>query len=222
MIQQLIFIAIWMQVGFSACILGNPFCTNTHTQTYIEYENGQLTLPWIFQKDTYAPNLKLISPCQTYKSRNEYIGFLKKAGVSCQNRCINGNYSCPTNDCWQVEHIYDTANSDLSNKGYNVNIYGNLIMAYGKWNQQIGHRIWDIVKQEKSIIYGDIFKKARQHIIECNPNYSNYSNYSNYVVGILLIFIIIGCIVLMILVNIQKRKKEQNLKDEYDRFSDQL
>jgi hypothetical protein len=52
-----------------------------------------------------------------------------------------------------VEHILDKANSVLPNASKGV--VGNLVMAYGKWNQELGQLNWTNVEREKREIYGD-------------------------------------------------------------------
>lgn len=140
----------------------------THTYVYLNYNNSN-ELSKLYLYDTYI--IDNIDPCRTYTSQNEYINILNNLDIKCSGDwCINGNYSCinNNNECWKVEHIHDIQNSVLSNNGYDVNIYGNIIMSYGKWKNQLNHRVWNIVSKEKKSVYGDIFTYAKQNIIQCS------------------------------------------------------
>src|SRR5258708_5759775 len=43
-------------------------------------------------------------------------------------------------DCYHVEHIIPTANNISELSGCSVDIRGNLVMAYGRWNSALGNR----------------------------------------------------------------------------------
>jgi hypothetical protein len=47
-------------------------------------------------------------------------------------------------------------------------IYGNVIMAYGRWNNALGSKSWEIVQQEKSQVYGDIMIEAGAYLTACH------------------------------------------------------
>lgn len=51
-----------------------------------------------------------------------------------------------------------------------VNVYGNIIIALGTWNNQLGNLPWNHAKNEKIEIYGDIFQQAYNNIIECDSS----------------------------------------------------
>ena len=167
-IIYLLLLPLLVNSAVKNCPTSSSLC-NQPTQIFSEYEKGEIPKSSIFLSSTYLPKYGF-DPCTKYGSRNEYISYLTDNRVACVGPwCLNGMFSCSNlgNNCWQVEHIIDKSNSDLSDAGYNVNIYGNIVMAYGKWNQQIGQRVWPIVAEEKSIIYGDIYEQARQNIVSC-------------------------------------------------------
>ena len=201
LILLLLFTAI-----FSASIpdCNTKTCTS-HTDIYNQY-NYTNELSKLYLPDTYLP-YHTIDPCKQYTNRNEYINTLLNNSIYCSGIwCVNNEYSCKDvgNDCWQVEHIYDKKNSILSNKDYNVNIYGNIVMAYGKWNAQIGQRIWSIVEKEKTDVYGDIMSYAKSNILKCSD--TNMKGNFTDMVGIdketLLIALCISIIINVILISI--------------------
>lgn len=150
-----------------------PSPCNTPTDIYYQYIDGDIPKSSIYLENTYLPILcgSSIDPCTPYKDRKTYIKILEENNIQCSGPwCIDGSFSCGKSgntECWQVEHIIDQSNSDLVDEGYDVNILGNVIMAYGKWNVQIGQRIWPIVEEEKSLIYGNIYNISRNIITGC-------------------------------------------------------
>lgn len=169
-----------------------PECTcNTHTIYWDDPPRD------IFLTDTYLPHLG-IDPCLPYTSRSDYIQILTDHNITCSGEwCSNqGSFSCAGMgiDCWQVEHIFDLANSPYSD--LNLNIYGNIIMAFGRWNNALGTRSWDIVEQEKRRVYENIFDQAQRNIVSCNGGDNNLGNVVLVVsVGSCLIFIFIFLVV---------------------------
>lgn len=72
------------------------------------------------------------------------VDFRKKVNsiAVCSGRwCVNDTYNCvryKTTECYNVEHIIDLNGGEFP-KSCN-NIAGNLVMAYGRWNSQLGSR----------------------------------------------------------------------------------
>jgi hypothetical protein len=134
-------------VNQNKCSPSPPEACNTETDIYYQYIDGDIPASSIYLENTYLPILcgSSIDPCMKYKDRKTYIKLLEENNIECSGPwCINGAFSCGKSgntECWQVEHIIDQSNSDLVDQGYDVNIIGNVIMAYGKWNNQIGQRI---------------------------------------------------------------------------------
>lgn len=135
-----------------------------HTAVYDLYKNNFNKL---YLSETFGGDLG-IDVCEKY-SREKYIRLLNSKGIKCRGDWCdsNGQFSCKesSNECYHGEHIIDMSNSDT---GYDNNIFGNVIMAYGKWNQQVGQLCLDNVKSEKREIYGAIYDKAMENIIKCN------------------------------------------------------
>jgi hypothetical protein len=149
----IIFIIIFVVVidGAILCnITKNDRCSQ-HTEIYKSYNKDELKT--LYLEKTYLPLNNLIDTCKRYLQihRNKYIKELEIYNIKCYGKwCIDGQYKCNNNKaCWQVEHIIDTNNSPFNSEYYDLNIYGNIIMAYGKWNNQIGNKGWSIVESEK-------------------------------------------------------------------------
>lgn len=64
---------------------------------------------------------------------------------------------------FDVEHIIDISNSI---DGY-LYILGNMVLSNSSWNRGIGNFCWDNVKKEKEEVYGDLFTKAYENVVEC-------------------------------------------------------
>lgn len=87
--------------------------------------------------------------------------------------CMNGAFACPSGDsrgCYNVEHIVDTNGGEfLPNQ---TNIAGNLVMAWGRWNQENGRlaaRSYADAQAEKQEVYGaDAVERAKDAIRSCN------------------------------------------------------
>lgn len=122
-------------------------CDKNHTDIYLATPKNQLSS--LYLNYTYGGRLFGIDPCKKFTARKEYINTLLNLGLKCNGTwCREGKYDCvyENNNCYQVEHIVDLSNS---NNNCSKNIYGNLIMAYGVWNQQVGRLNWNHVKNEK-------------------------------------------------------------------------
>ena len=105
--------------------------------------------------------------------RSNYIKVLMDNNIQCtgdwcKEYGTNNGFDCKDMgvECYQVEHIIDKQNTPYDK--CNMNILGNVIMASGTWNNQIGNRCWDDIKREKIAVYGkDIFCKAIKNVIDC-------------------------------------------------------
>jgi hypothetical protein len=68
----------------------------------------------------------------------------------------------------QIEHIVDTSNGPDHLKLCNKNIRGNLIVAIGIWNNQVGQLCWKDVEGEKRSVYGNtIFDYTLESVRIC-------------------------------------------------------
>jgi hypothetical protein len=81
--------------------------------------------------------------------------------------CTSSNYT-GTSECYHTEHIIPDKHEikELVNKSgerCDVNVYGNLVMAYGSWNSALGNGHYD----EKKEIYGELFNSAYKAVYYC-------------------------------------------------------
>jgi hypothetical protein len=93
-------------------------------------------------------------------------------GITCTGSWCgtNHDFSCgrDINNCYQVEHIIDRNTCDPELEGKDKNIMGNLIMAYGKWNIEVGQLSRDNVQNEKREIYTRfLYETAREFVLTC-------------------------------------------------------
>jgi hypothetical protein len=72
--------------------------------------------------------------------------------------CLSGSQ-----ECYHVEHIIPRGNSIPELAECPTDIYGNLVMAYGKWNVQLGNKYFS----EKNEIYGQLFADAYREVYKC-------------------------------------------------------
>ena len=189
----------------SAVVCSNPSANptaanlrcNQHTEVYLKYKRGEISREMMFQSNTFltgdtsGPHGVRFLRCKPYKSRREYISLLNERGIGCRSRCEGDKYSCKNNhtECWHVEHIYDQKNSPLVDS--DVDIYGNLVMAYGKWNMQMGSKGWWVVQVEKSDVYGGrVFNQSRDNIIKCRRESNAFLRWRGWIIG----WWIIGCV----------------------------
>lgn len=151
-----------------------------HTETYYNWIedmfSGNLFLPNTFVNNIVDSN-DLATICRSY-TRSKYLNFLRDKNIRCSGSwCINNEFSCKDNtdpnaktvlDCYQGEHIIDRRNSIPEFAEDDKNIFGNIVMAYGLWNNQIGKLTWDRTEIEKREIYGDrLVNIAIENIRKC-------------------------------------------------------
>jgi hypothetical protein len=152
-----------------------------------------------FDPDTYNYSLETTT--------NEKFRRLMKNNVKCTGKwCVDGEWKCKlgnNRDCYNVEHIIPQANQITDIQGCSLDIVGNLVMAYGAWNQELSNSYYG----EKVIVYGSTIVKSAYISIykachKINPSIfpaelclSSY-NYTKYLVFILLFFgfVVVGII----------------------------
>lgn len=147
----------------------NQHWNENHNNNYYFYD------PMTFGMD-YDPCQKLDN---TTKFKNKDFKIYISEQVQCLGEwCTNDGYFCKgdNKNCYNVEHMIDENGPEL--KDYDKNIFGNLVMAYGLWNQQLGWIAWydySASAAEKEEVYGkDRMDKARNLIMTCNqPNTIN-------------------------------------------------
>lgn len=152
---------------FKFAYSGNVKCNHVHSDTFENYKNNYdvLSLKYTYRGSF---NDKCMDLGEDYRER--YIDVLMANNIKCIGKwCNNNTYSCEnTNpECYQVEHIVDRKNTPYKN--CNTNILGNVIMAYGLWNRQMGQLCWNNTYVEKKIIYGEyIVCQAIKNVIDCS------------------------------------------------------
>lgn len=145
-------------------------CGQSHTLVYDEWKRGAFTGNF-FVLDTYLPNTEDDAlSCKEY-SRDEYRNYIKDTVPCTGNWCRNNEFRCQSGfidrECYHVEHIIDVKNSLGPNGDPAKNIKGNYIMAYSRWNMELGKLCWEDVAAEKAEIYGTIFNRAKQAVSDC-------------------------------------------------------
>ena len=129
-----------------------------HSKFYLDNikynnDNYQFFDPNTFGIDIYE------DPCEPIKN----INFKNKINIvsECIGLwCVNKSFNCKnhmTQECYNVEHIIDTKGMEFKDPSCK-NIAGNLVMAYGRWNSQLGARAkyhYDDNMNEKNMIYGN-------------------------------------------------------------------
>jgi hypothetical protein len=168
-----------------------------HTVAYLKHGPHNLN-NYFFVPETFGP--LLTDRCTAIDINTDYRNKVESS-VRCSGQWCSGNtFSCIFGgNCYQVEHIIDKENSDPALAGCSTNIYGNLVMAYGDWNQQVGRLCWDQVVDEKGTVYGSIFTQARENVKYCCS--SSFSDWLAYFIQTWFLYYIlpIGLILLCVL-----------------------
>lgn len=150
-----------------------------HTQTYYEWKSGDFTKT-LYLEDTFIENGDI---CRQI-DRQSYIKYLEDNNIFCYGDwcSADGSFSCSSDstNCYNMEHIVDLSNSLFDDyPEESKKILGNVIMAYGKWNNQIGQLEWDNVEKEKREIYGNtIVSAAIENIARCHEKKYKSSSFS--------------------------------------------
>jgi len=185
------------------------------TKIYNYNENSNMNY-FYFDERTYTENTKSMTP-QAYK--DNIRSTINCTGVWCvdkQWKCNIGN-TRNTRDCYNVEHIIPEAHTILEIYGCPTAIQGNLIMAYGAWNQQMSNSYYG----EKANIYGSsIFKSAYKSVYKAcydsdpiiYPEELCLLNKPNIYIGVILLVISLILLSVAILLFI---KYKNNLTNEF-------
>lgn len=208
-------------------LAANIKCTNTtNSKVFKEYSKKD-KLNELYQKNTFGGSFYDICFDLGKDYRKNYIKILRENNINCTGKwCNSGLYKCINNprECYEVEHIVDKKNTPYDK--CNTNILGNVIMAYGKWNNQVGQLCWKNVLYEKMQVYGnDIFCDAVSNIIKCGNcdiempmecKYINkphifplFSSLVNDMLIILVIFIIVVILITGVIMGLKKYKQKK-------------
>jgi len=149
-----------------------------HTDQYNKFQSCELDK--LFIQNTYGGLFN--DPCQQMYSQ-KFKQMLVNNNVSCDaSWCLEkDDYGCQyagNRLCPNTEHIIDLnqAGSDYNN--CDKNILGNMIIAYGQWNYEVGtgssfKSNWENIKREKTEVYQDIFNMADFYVRNCNCDGNN-------------------------------------------------
>jgi len=126
--------------------------------------------PNTFGMDIYDDPCTIINSNVVFKNKiNEKINCLG-------TWCVDDSFNCvlhKTTECYNVEHIIDTNGNEFRNAKCKQ-IAGNMVMAYGRWNSQLGSRARKYYSDsinEKMIVYRqERVNNVRDIIIKCNPD----------------------------------------------------
>jgi hypothetical protein len=158
----------------------NPLGKLQHTKLYNEYKKESFPYNDFYMPKSFGNDIISINECKKYTTRKEFIQTLTKNGINCSGKwCYNGQYKYISSSIsYEVEHIIDNNHAELD--GCSKNIYGNIILAYGTWNRQIGQLKWINAKNEKIEIYGkSIVETALLNIKKCDVNCRTINNSNN-------------------------------------------
>lgn len=154
--------------------------TKSSTKIFDIYKNN---VDLLYMRESFN-----LDTCKTYSNRKQFVSMLIKNNIACRGHCYQSSYIYNSPNNYQAEHIIDLKNSILEN--CNKNIYGNLVMAYGKWNMEIGQLTWTDVEKEKRLVYGDIFDKAIENIKICDPGCVDHTQLPDYIITDIVLFIV--------------------------------
>lgn len=141
---------------------------NAHTKVFTERGGPSNTNNWYFDSRTYNIGG---DACRTF-TRNDKYKELVDATIPCVGEWCSqvgkwkNDWNCKNRgvSCYHVEHIIPKTSNVPGLLGCNMNIHGNVIMTYGRWNSALGSRFF----AEKRLVYGDtIFKNAYVAIYKC-------------------------------------------------------
>jgi len=157
-----------------------------YTKLYSQYWNStQNSKNYFYDPSTFGINIAQqpgMDPCEKM-SNQKFLKLLKNNHIDCSGQwCINNQFGqCGKGgqQCYQVEHIFDQQGCTYSVD--DTNILANLVMAYGKWNQQVSHaRMGSCARalNEKSFIYGkNIIHDVEQQINRCKNKHKRNIDY---------------------------------------------
>ena len=152
---------------FVCCQTAKPIpCTNQLTNAYNTIKND---IKSYVQLNTFGGNFPNKCDGLRINYKSKYLVELSSNLIRCSGHlCKNGFFECTnSNECYHVEHIVDKENTPYNQ--CNPNILGNVIMAYGVWNVEVGQKCWDDVVIEKFSVYGkESFCQSVRNVIECS------------------------------------------------------
>jgi hypothetical protein len=118
-----------------------------HSYSTIDNTNNKYD---IYDDRTFGFNV-YEDPCTSISYNNKFRKRINDKVPCIGKWCVNGTFNCiryNNQGCYNVEHIIDKRTN------LNTNIVGNLVMAYGKWNQELGRKTYAESNAEKIRVYG--------------------------------------------------------------------
>lgn len=174
----------------------NIKCTkNYHTNTYKYCINNDIPLESLFIRKTYLNGEDPCYPLDDYTYRR----ILEQNNISQPHGFI-------------VSHIIDTENSV---DGY-LYILGNLILSNSSWIKNMDSFCWDNVKEEKEIVFKDIFDEAYKNVLECKERGTNSELPVHYYALFFILFFyfyILTCGCFLQQITLEKHTSELNKKE---------
>jgi hypothetical protein len=127
-----------------------------------------------FDSRTFGIDLPNKDPCTKVSRNSKFRDYINRNfqcdGIWCQY----GKFKCDERgekSCYHVEHIIDENGSEYRDCDSCKNIYGNMVMAYGQWNSELGglaSRYYMDAQEEKRIVYGtNIVDRVKNLITYC-------------------------------------------------------
>lgn len=136
-------------------IRGDDIC-DKRTKIYQDVGNNNSNY-FYFDPNTYMESIVPMNNDIYKKYIRDRIKCIGKWCIDNEWKCNFGN----SRPCYNAEHIVARSNSIKEIEHCSVDIQGNLIMAYGAWNQDMKNSYYG----EKNIVYGEeIFKSAYRSI----------------------------------------------------------
>ena len=143
-----------------------------HTKEYIDnWENNGNKNYLFYDEETFG--IDLFSNSCEIMTKAKFRKYLNR-DVNCIGEwcSIDDKYNCEiynNKNCYNVEHIIDNKGPEFVD--CNKNIVGNYVMAWGRWNQNLGliaNRDYNSSTHEKGIVYGEeLMEKVRNKFKEC-------------------------------------------------------
>lgn len=200
-----------------------------HTNVYNDFYKEDNSLNMFFDEHTFGMNV-YDNPCEEIKYSSKFRKAVNNKFDCDGIWCINNTFACDKNrDCYHVEHIIDKNGPEFNDACYNKNIAGNLIMAWSRWNSELGtlaQHNYNYSHDEKIQIYGaNIVYNAKNNIIKCSScntrnNTGNIKNKSgNIPTGYIFLIILLTIFMTNGIINCMLCNK---YRDEFSRQSQEL
>ena len=178
-------------------IKADEFCDK---RTSIYNSHGYFNInSYYFDSNTYTENIISMTPIA-------YENHIKSTMACVGIWCVDDQWKCDNlKNCYTGEYIIPNHYIILEIYGCSVNVQGNLIMSYNKWNQELVKDYYE----ERTSVYGlSIFRSAYRSIYKACHNSTpttypeelcNKNNINKYFLLVLKIILIVTPIIIGIL-----------------------